>query len=155
MRRTTASLSSFGSKPMAPQIPHMASARGIQECAAGAAELRTEMHARDAETVFAEPAEGNPEEGQQNYEQDGSNRGAVGFAFDEQGHGGGFIPAWENAIQDSPEATAQKINSPNANVGRALEGVVGIVSVNVASGFGEGGWVDQLFAREGVTVRIA
>ena len=60
---TEASLIRCEANPMAPQIPHMASACGIQEGAAGTAQLGAEMRARDAEAVFAEPAQGDAGEG--------------------------------------------------------------------------------------------
>jgi hypothetical protein len=50
------------SNPMAPQIPNMASTRGMQEGAAGAEELLADADSADAEAPFAEPAQRDPEE---------------------------------------------------------------------------------------------
>jgi hypothetical protein len=50
------------SNPMTPQIPHMASTRGMQEGAAGAEELLADADSADAEAPFAEPAQRDPEE---------------------------------------------------------------------------------------------
>src|SRR5580698_9081774 len=100
MRRTTASGFRCGSNPMAPQIPHMASARRIQEGATGSAQLRAQMYARDAKAVLAEPAQGYPEQQQENYQQNRGDRSGKRFALNQQRHGGGFIPTRQKAIQN-------------------------------------------------------
>jgi hypothetical protein len=50
------------SNPMAPQIPHIVSTRGMQERAPGAEELLADPYSADAEASFAEPAQRDPEE---------------------------------------------------------------------------------------------
>src|SRR5271163_3940002 len=116
-------------RPAVP-IPYGTSARGIQERAAGTAQLRADVHARDAEAVFAEPAQRYPEQQEENYQQNRSDRSGKRFAFDEQRHGRGFIPTRQEAIQNSAKRKAQKVNAADANVHGAVESVGGIVSVN-------------------------
>src|SRR5271155_426136 len=155
MRRTTASGFRCGSNPMAPQIPHMASARGIQEGAAGTAQLRAQMHARDAEAVFTEPAQRYPQQQQENNQENRGDRSGERFALDQQRHGGGFIPTRQEAIQNSTQREPEKMNAADAYVHGAVESVIGIVGVDAASSFRKNDRIGELFAGQRISVSIA